>query len=134
MHTVIYDVATGKILRVYDGPADYAVMQAGAGEAIVFSYPISDADHYVTQGEVTPRPAQSTIADKAAIQANGVDAITITGAPNGATFAARNLTTGEKLSGPISSGDTFSSAVAGKFVLTVTQWPYLDWTATVEAV
>ena len=101
---------------------------------IVYSIDFVRDDCYVNQGEITPRPTQSTTIDKTTIQANGVDLVQITGIPTDATFTAHNITTGDSVSGPVSGSDSFYSSIAGTIELTITKWPYLDWTATIEAV
>ena len=128
---VVYDIS-GKFRNV-SAPPDMLVMQCQDGEAFLIGSGNPELE-YVHQGEITPRPTQSTAIDKTTIQANGVDLVQITGIPTDATLTAKNKTTGDTVSGPVSGSDSFYSSIAGIIELTITKWPYLDWSATIEAV
>lgn len=57
MNTVVYEQATGKILRVVFGPTSIAWMQHGEGEGFVLAGndPVSDETHYVDLAEESVR-------------------------------------------------------------------------------
>lgn len=131
---IIFNSITGKILRNVSGPENALTIQHNPDVDENFIYGTTNGDSYILNGEITQRPTQSTTIDKTTLTANGVDVITISGAPTNATFTARNQTTGETVSGLISGSDTFSTAIAGSISFKIECWPYLDWTAIVEAV
>jgi hypothetical protein len=128
---VIYD-AEGKILRVVDAPLGMIAVQVGESDAFLIGEG-SDISDYIYQGEITPRPTQSTMIDKTALTADGVDVITISGAPDDAQFTARNLDTGETVSVPVSGSDTFSTVIPGTIIISIEKFPYLRWEATIHA-
>jgi hypothetical protein len=106
-------------------------MQKQEGEFILFG----DANiltDYIDQGEVVARSTQLTSLNKEILTADGSDSITLTGVPTG-TFTAINTSTKETVSGPISGTDTFSTTVPGIYQIKIESWPYLDFTATIEA-
>ncbi|MGZ4968038.1 MAG: hypothetical protein ACXV8O_01365 [Methylobacter sp.] len=96
------------------------------------------ADHvdiknkYVVSGALTDRPAQLTTIDKTTMLADGVDAVTISGCPDGAVFTATMGS--EVLTGIISGTDTFTTVLSGEYRLSIERWPYLTWEATINAV
>ncbi|WP_024296637.1 hypothetical protein [Methylomicrobium lacus] len=94
-----------------------------------------DGDTYYIDAE-TPiiRPAQTTTLSKQSLVTDGVDAITISGAPVDAKFTAINMGTKESVTGIISGTDTFSTTVRGAIRLKVEKFPYLTWEATINAV
>ena len=91
--------------------------------------------HYLDLADNTikERPNQNTILNKLTLNADGVDAITITNFPNG-LFTASNAKTGETVSGNISDTDTFSTTILGTYKIKIESFPYLDFKATIEAI
>ncbi|WP_427501394.1 hypothetical protein ACQE3E_06745 [Methylomonas sp. MED-D] len=132
----VYEITSGSIVQTGTALETELDMQAiGWGEAYaVYAGEADRAMQYILAGEPVSRPAQATAIDKTIINADGVDVATITGAPTDAIFTAVNLTTGDGASGSIGETDGFSSAVAGTIVLTISKWPYLDWSVAVEAI
>ncbi len=80
------------------------------------------------------RPTQVTEIDKTELIADGVDAVTLSGAPADAVFTARSFETGESISGTLSDPDTFSTVVPGLWKLKIEKFPYLSWEVVVNAV
>jgi hypothetical protein len=84
----------------------------------------SDAQ-YVSNGLVMDRPTFEPLADKVMIDADGIDALTITKLPKGTTHL--------ELFGPVSDSWTetrqktdLTINVPGHYKLKITQWPYQD--------
>ena len=90
-------------------------------------------DKYVYDNEITIRPTQTTTINKSTITADGIDAVLITDAPVG-IFTAINKATEETITGEISGSDTFATTIAGTYKITITAFPFLDFTATIEAI
>lgn len=89
-------------------------------------------DKYVYEDEITLRPIQTTTINKPTITADGIDAVLITDAPVG-IFTAISRATEETITGEISGSDTFSTTIPGTYKITITAFPFLDFTATIEA-
>lgn len=95
--------------------------------------------YYVSEGEIKLRPTQPTVLNKNTLVANGIDIVTITGAPLG-IFHAENLSTvntltsaGYSVTGEIDITDTFSTTVPGTYRISIEAFPYIDFEATIEA-
>lgn len=90
-------------------------------------------ENYILNNEVILRPIQTTTINKSTITADGIDAILITNAPVG-IFTATSRATEETITGEISGSDTFSTTIPGTYKITITAFPFLDFTATIEAI
>ena len=88
---------------------------------------------YVKDGIITERPTQTTTTDKLTLIADGIDTITISNAPSG-IFTAVNTATHETVSGAINGTDTFATTIQGTYTIRIESFPYLDFTATIEAI
>lgn len=129
----IFDAATGKILRVINAPEDILTLQVGVGEDLLMA-DSNDALDYVVNGIATSRPTQVITLSGTTVNANGVDTVTISNAPIGATFTAVNTVTNETVTGVIDGIDSFSTGIEGVYEISITLWPYLDFEATVNAI
>jgi hypothetical protein len=131
-NAIVYN-SDGKIIYTMTIPEAMLHMQVkDPGETLI----LGTADmntQYISFGEITDRPIQPTAISGLSLSADGVDHLTLTGVPLG-TFSARNTLTGETVSGPISSTDTFSTTVSGFYLLSVVAWPYLNFEVTVHAI
>ncbi|WP_426994441.1 hypothetical protein [Methylomonas sp. CM2] len=132
----VYEAETGRIVQTgLTIEAELNLVLTGWGDGYAIYAGVADrSTDYMVDGEPVVRPAQATAIDKTAIAADGVDQATISGAPADSDLTAVNLTTGDAVSGPINEIGQFATAIAGTILLTVSKWPYLDWSATVEAV
>jgi len=129
-NTIIYD-SSGRIIRTVSAPPDMLLIQKQEGEFILYGEANGLTD-YIDQGSVTPRQAQLTALNKLTLTADGIDAINISLAPSG-IFTATNTITNERVSGPISGTDTFSTTIPGTYKIKIESWPYLDFEATITA-
>ena len=127
-NVIIYD-STGRILRTIVCPPDMNALQVGTGESFIVGV-CDQITQYVLNGVVTNRPTQSTTIDKTAINANGNDVVTISNAPIGATCTISNS---ETVTGIIDGTDTFVTTIPGTYFMTITQFPFLDFTAVINA-
>ena len=130
MSSLIYDNSSGYIVIITNlSPAD-AVNMAATGQSCMEG--LADRHmQYILNGAITDRPTQATTVDKTSVVANGVDVVTVTGAPAGSTITAKGTST--TASGGCANPDTFSTQVADTYELTVSCWPYLDFVTTVIA-
>ena len=128
--------SNGKIVSVIDAPEDTKPLY------VLDDIDVLDCDknarevlntYYIIDNEIVLRPTQMTSLDKLTIFADGADMVIITNAPEG-IFTAKNKTTGEEVSGDIVGSDTFSTTVPGTYKITITAFPFLDFTTTIEAI
>jgi hypothetical protein len=120
----------GEVMFLYFG--DKPEIQALDLSFIECNLEVDRKKHYVLNNIVTDRPTQATTINKLTITADGIDAVLITNAPDG-IFTAINRHTEEEVSGAISGSDTFATTIAGTYQITISSFPYLDFTATIEA-
>jgi hypothetical protein len=128
-----YDAITGEIQVVYSGQ-NLEGQKAALAELAWVDGHYDGSKVYILNGESFIRPVQLTEIGKVEMTADGIDVITISGAPDNATFTARNPKTGDSISGSISGTDTFSTVVPGTWKLKIEKFPYMVWEATVNAV
>ena len=106
----------------------YAEMGAAPEETIAWEDgpPISgdvQASHYFLDGVLTPRPEMSITQSKTTMLADGVDTITFSNVPTGATATVREWT------GNVNDGSlTLAMALVGGFSVSFSKWPYKDST------
>ena len=126
----IYEKDTGRILRhVW-------------GSSLVIASPINDAEtedsvegiprleyDYVIDNIITPRPAQQTTLSNAPVIANGIDSTAIQQLPIPCTVSM-NGEVYEVTDGLLE----LSFDTPGEYQVTVTAFPYLDKTFTIEAI
>jgi hypothetical protein len=135
MKALIYDALTGKIDRLIEAPDNIIALQADIGEnTLVTNDHIDDSIMYVLNGAVTVKPTQLTSFNKLILTANGTDSITITNAPIGATFTARNTETFETVTGLIDGTDSFLTEILGTYKISIVLWPYSNFEVTVNAI
>ena len=123
----------GKIISTGECPnGQENIQQLNAGETIIIGEcsPFTD---YILSGLVTPRPTQAITLDKTTLIADGVDKITFTGAVSGSTITVKGLLSGNTATGTCDNPDYFSTVIADTYQVTISCWPYLDFTITVTA-
>lgn len=124
MNYIIYNLATGEILRNVDCPESMLDIQVAAGEDSLVGQ-ADDATRYVQGGQAVDRPAMSLIVGATAITADGVDEATISGIPEGAEC--------EGLTIEADGLFIFTTDDPGDHVLTFRLFPYLDAEVTIHA-
>jgi hypothetical protein len=87
--------------------------------------------YYILNDYPIERPIQDTKLSKRILNADGIDEIFITDAPNG-IFSA--FTEDYSVSGEINGDDSFSTNIVGNYGISIISFPYLDFYETVEAV
>ena len=132
MKGIIYN-SLGKIIRAIDAPESMLLDQIHGLDEFLFYGDGNTKLDYINENTLVPRPLQLTILNKTTLNADGLDNITITDAPDG-TFTATNTTTRETVTGSISGSDTFSTTVAGTYEIKIESFPYLDFVTTVGAI
>ena len=91
-------------------------------------------EYYIEDSIAKLRPEQSTIVDKEEILANGIDVLTISSAPDNATFTAFDITNNLQLSGTFSGSETFSTTKPGTIRILIEKFPYLPFEKIIYAV
>ena len=128
----VYNTVTGRITGILSAPIELIpeIIELGSS----FLLDDFDSEHYyVVEAIGVIRESQPTILDKLTLTADGIDTITISNAPNG-VFTATNTVTRETVSGAINGTDTFATMIVGSYSIKVESFPYLDLTATIEAI
>jgi hypothetical protein len=99
---------------------------------------IDNTIYYITNvgttNDITPRPTQLTTLNKTTLNANGVDEIVISNAPIGATCIITDGATAPVLIGTIDGIDTFSTDIPETYQIKISLWPYIDFTAIINAI
>jgi hypothetical protein len=126
MNVSIYDANTGKILRSITGdmsPADIA-MQSQAAHEIIIDGAWDDAQFYVVEHEVVPRPVIDP-PSKTTVTADDTDTLVFGGIP--ADTRLRILgPSGTVFNGTVDDGAVeWSTALAGEYVFVFT--PPFPW-------
>ena len=122
----IYDV-NGKIIRRVSCPAFLREAQAHLGESIIDGR--FDDTQYIKDGEITKRPAMTTVIDKTTITADTSDKATITKVPKGTKVIIAGVDQGTCDDGTVEINADFKGAYKVKLVC----WPYLDKEITIDA-
>ena len=123
----------GMILSNILAPIDMMEMQVQEGEILLMDVTGDSTTEYVLDEVVVSRPIQNTVLDKLTLNADGVDSIIISEAPNG-FFSATNSVKGTGASGEIIGSDSFSTTIPGIYKIKIESFPYLDFEATIEAI
>jgi hypothetical protein len=126
MKAIIYNTS-GRILRSITAPREIMPLQCAMGESFLFGDAV-DTDHYVSQGEILPRPVMPIQCDKTTVRADGVDSITLTGIPIGA-----DITLGDQQTTALDPQIIITCDIQGKYELLIRLWPYLDYSGVVDA-
>ena len=129
MQFSVYD-ATGRVVGRF-GQSVFTTfitdnVPAGGG---YISEDIDEREYYISAGVKTLRPTTSVSIDKTAIQANGLDAATITGVPTGWTYTISTGATGTTDGTAIS----VTAIEPGSYTIRFTNWPYRDIEYTINA-
>ncbi len=132
MKGIIYN-SLGKIIRAVDAPESMLLDQIHGLDEFLFYGDGNAKLDYINENTLVPRPLQLTILNKTTLNADGVDIVTISNAPQG-TFTAFNLTTNDTITGEINGTDTFSTTISGTYEIKIESFPYLDFVTTVEAI
>lgn len=142
MRFMVYDTASGVVLRSGQCPEELLAIQAGAGEtAIEVPTGIDEPeDYYMSVGEPVAKPLITTVAtwSTLAITANGVSAATLgAGLPNPSTVVIRppaDLGIAN-IANQIVTDGTFNltTTVPGDYTVKVSATHYLDYEETISA-
>ena len=116
---IVYDTATGAVIAAHFGQDLQVTLDnhCEAGQSVIEAPPMtplsSARTHYVLDGQLEPRPAQST-------QLTG---LTLTALPANATLHI------DEQAYPLTDTTVeLDFPLPGTYRLRVTCWPYLDWT------
>jgi hypothetical protein len=83
---IVYNNATGEIVRNVVCPDELESLQAGVGETMIPGNNFEPTLYYVSGGIVSDRPIPANVeCSHETIQANGVDEAVLTGVPNPST-------------------------------------------------
>jgi len=129
----IYNEITGSVQQIGVCSDTVSQLQESLNfpERAVEGHYYSKANYFLLDVP-TNRPTQPITLDKTTFIANGVDSVTITGAVTGSTMTIRGDTTTEQ-SGPCDNPDYFITEIPDTYTLTISNFPYLDFVATLEA-
>lgn len=129
---IVYNTATGEILKTGKCPTDMMQAQAHEGETVMQGS-ASDLNNYIVDGVVTAKQAQQTTIDKTLISANGIDSILISNVPTNAKLTIKNTKTFALNESTISGNGEFKTVDAGQYEIKVEKFPYLIWREIVTA-
>lgn len=101
-------------------------------------------NNYILNGVITPRLIQDITRDKSTIIADGIDVLTISGITPNSFITIEDINTvpsikeiipNNNISGIVQgTTETFSTTIAGKYKITITNWPYFDYILNIEAI
>lgn len=130
-----YDTSTGELKLGFQGERIDAMIDLYPQYQYVEGI-YDQKTQYVLNGEVVDRPDMNIVLDKVEIQADGIDVLTITGAPANsvATFKVHDGERMKIVSGDILNPDTFKTQFAGTYYLSIESFPYKTWFGTFNAV
>lgn len=129
----IYDSATGKIDRIYQGTEAEAQLQPLQGESVIeVAQGVTDVNSFVvtSTGTVESKQAFPISASATEITADGVDELVITGIPVGTTVTWPDGQQDEVTDGEV----RFSVDLVGTYTLRLEALQYLTEDITVEAI
>lgn len=127
----VYNITTGNIERVYNGPEHEAQLQPGPGEGVIaIPAALDDSTAYVQNDAVVAKQPFPFTVSATQIIADGIDEAVITGIPAGTTVTWPDGQTDEVTDGEVA----FSVDLAGTYTLRFSAIPYLDQEVTIEAV
>ncbi len=138
MKCVIYN-AQGRILRLVEAPVNMLSIQAQPGEYWLIGY-ADDRTQYIDQGEILYRPVHPIAIDKTEFFADGEDRVNFFGAELGSVIKIERIDQfgladpKASVSGEIDGTDSFSTMIPGTYCITIERWPFLDWSAMINAV
>jgi hypothetical protein len=114
----------------HDLPEDQVEISANQYEKIFSNI----SGYFIKDGEVVIRPTQAVLLNKLLLTADGTDSIKITGATSGSIMKVEGLLLDNTAEGICENPDTFSTEIPDTYTLTISCFPYLDFTATIEAI
>ena len=126
---IIYD-GIGKIIRTGSCPASMVDVQAGDGEYVTIGS-ASDITQYIYNGNITNKPASTTIIDKVFCLADGIDFITLSSIPDNATILISGQ--GVNINQSIGNSDTITFDLAGEYNISIKSFPSLDYEVIINA-
>lgn len=133
---IVYDAASGRILRTGTASESQAARQAdaAAGERLLLELTADDVTEYieVVAGQVLARPAMGALADTLTIAGNGVAVCMVTQIPPG--VMARVTGGGTHTEVPVEDGwAAITIDAPGRFQLTLSGFPQLPQTFEITA-
>lgn len=134
---IIYETNTGKINSYLTVAYETDIqLQDLVGKSFI-EIDLIDTDSlqtsYIKDGKVIPRPKQNTLLDKTNLNADGIDEIFISSAPENAILIVTNDDNNLSLTESINGSDTFSTNISGKTKLEIIKFPYLDFSVVIYA-
>lgn len=127
----VYELATGKPLRDMGCPADMVEIQCQEGEGYIEEV-VCWHTEYVLDRKRTPRPTMDPGWSNLPLQANGQDVALLLDLPNPCRVIYEGP--GFRHEGEVVGGVAeFTTDVPGPHKVTVSAWPYLDWTEELDA-
>ena len=128
MNITIFTKNSGKIKRLISCPEYMAESQCGDGEGFLVEW-YDSILYYIHNGEATLCPTQETTLSHTFALANGIDEVVLQYLPIPCTVTVANAVY-EVDDGTLE----ISFDTPGEYQVTVTSFPYLDKTFTVEAI
>lgn len=130
---VVYDPATGRVLRGGKCPAAVVPHQAQSGEAVLRNHDLIEFDPHLhmvgPDGERLDRPDGPWSIDKTSIVADDVDVATISGLPEGMTIRANGVVAEVDATGVVE----VSSDKVGEIRVEGEAWPWRPLAITITA-
>jgi hypothetical protein len=124
-----YDI-NGKIVFTYSGQCISEMSRIHPELSFIIG--IYDFEkYYILNDNPIERPVQDTKLSKKILNADGIDEILITDAPNG-MFSA--FTEDYSINGEINGNDAFSTNIVGSYGISIVAFPYLDFYEIIEAI
>lgn len=135
MSNIVIYSSIGRISSITSAPEGMLQMQIQEGEFGIENVDANLNTDYVLDNTVTPRPVQTITLDKLTLTADGAEVVTILGVAVGSTIAISGLLPeNTAFSETCSDPETFSTEIPDTYTLTISCFPYLDFTATIEAI
>lgn len=143
---VIYNIADGRLIGELSAPDHLIISMLSEGTSFLITNEVIDWDNsYVVANSVVPRPQSLVTLDKVSLLADDIDRITITSSTFGTVKIYRDIPSKERFNllsedsfdlveGTIEGVEEFSTNVTGTYKIEIKSFPYLDFTATIEAV
>jgi hypothetical protein len=128
MNYSVYSTVTGEIKKQVSCPSLLINHQLGPEQAFIPGL-FSDITYYIKNEEAVTRPTQTTTLSNTSVLANEIDAVVLQHLPIPCTVTVANAVY-EVDDGTLE----ISFDTPGEYQVTVTSFPYLDKTFTVEAI
>lgn len=127
---------TGEILRSISCPEEMLNIQIQANETAMEGI-ANDSLQYIPDVNdpiVTDKLANPTAIDKISVLADGIDQVALSDIPVNAEIAILGLEAGVHILEAIGVSDTITFDTVGKYKLTITAFPYLNYEVEVDAI